>query len=59
MNKEIHKAVMEWSSLTNKFIKENTSFSKEACNKQGNYRLKLKTGSKVTSKILFKRHNRQ
>ena len=47
MNKEIHKAIMERSTLRNKFLKEKTAFSREAYNKQRNYCVKLIRQSKI------------
>ena len=40
MNKEIHKAIMVRSRLTNKFLKEKASSSREAYSKQRNYCVK-------------------
>ena len=47
MNKEIRKAIMVWSGLRNKFLKEKTAFSREAYNKQRNYCAKLILESKI------------
>ena len=47
MNKEIRKAIMVRSRLRNKFLKERTTFSREAYNKQRNYCVKLIRESKI------------
>ena len=47
MNKKIHKTIMVGSRLRNKFLKEKTVFSREACNKQRNYCFKLTRESKI------------
>ena len=47
MNKEIHKPIMVRPRLRNKFLNEKTVFTREAYNKQRNYRVKLIKKSKI------------
>ena len=47
MNKEIHKPIMVRPRPRNKFLNERTAFTREAYNKQRNYRVKLIRKGKI------------